>query len=127
MVSKIISKLNLKPRIIKLILIRHAEGYHNKAAEEHGVDEYKNPAWKDAILTDKGIEQSRQLKEFMNNRDVIDIFGQLLNGNKEIMMLKARQTGKSSVASHLMDWKKLYDKHERVRLRKETIKRLFNI
>jgi hypothetical protein len=63
----------------------------------------------------------------MNNRDVIDIFGQLLNSNKEIMMLKARQTGRSNVASHLMDWKKLYDKHERVRLRKETIKRLFNI
>jgi hypothetical protein len=63
----------------------------------------------------------------MNNRDVIDIFGQLLNSNKEIMMLKARQTGKSNIASHLMDWKKLYDKHERVRLRKETIKRLFNI
>jgi hypothetical protein len=41
--------------------------------------------------------------------------------------LKARQTGRSNVASHLMDWKKLYDKHERVRLRKETIKRLFNI
>jgi hypothetical protein len=63
----------------------------------------------------------------MNNRDVIDIFGQYLNGNKEIMMLKARQTGRSNVASHLMDWKKLYDKHERVRLRKETITRLFNI
>ena len=63
----------------------------------------------------------------MNNRDVIDIFGQYLNGNKEIMMLKARQTGRLNVASHLMDWKKLYDKHERVRLRKETIKRLFNI
>lgn len=63
----------------------------------------------------------------MDNRDVIDIFGQLINSNKEIMMLKARQTGKSNVASHLMDWKRLYDKHERVRLRKETIKRLFNI
>ena len=62
-----------------------------------------------------------------HNRDVIDIFSKLLNGNKEIMMLKDRQTGKSNVASHLMDWKKLYDKHERVRLRKETIKRLFNI
>jgi hypothetical protein len=63
----------------------------------------------------------------MDNRDVIDIFGQYLNGNKEIMMLKARQTGRSNVASHLMGWKKLYDKLERVRLRKETIKRLFNI
>jgi hypothetical protein len=72
-------------------------------------------------------DEKKKLKEFMNNRDVIDIFGQYLNGNKEIMMLKARQTGRSNVASHLMDWKKLYDKHERVRLRKETIKRLFNI
>ena len=63
----------------------------------------------------------------MNNKETLDIFSQYLNGNKEIMMLKARQTGKSNVASHLMDWKKLYDKHERVRLRKETIKRLFNI
>lgn len=63
----------------------------------------------------------------MSNRDVVDIFSKLLNGNKEIMMLKARQSGKSSVASHLMNWKILYDKHERSRLRKETIKRLFNI
>jgi hypothetical protein len=47
--------------------------------------------------------------------------------NKEIMILKARQTGKSNIASHLMDWKRLYDKHERVRLRKETIKKIFNI
>ena len=61
------------------------------------------------------------------NKETLDIFSQLLNSNKEVMMLKARQTGKSNVASHLMDWKKLYDKHERVRLRKETIKRLFNI
>jgi hypothetical protein len=43
------------------------------------------------------------------NKETLDIFGQLLNSNKEVMMLKARQTGKSSVASHLMDWKKLYD------------------
>mgnify|MGYP000489100039 FL=1 len=63
----------------------------------------------------------------MINKETLDVFGQYLNGNKEIMMLKARQTGKSNIASHLMDWKRLYDKHERVRLRKETIKRLFNI
>ena len=63
----------------------------------------------------------------MDNKETLDIFGQYLIGNKEIMMLKARQTGRSNIASHLMDWKKLYDKHERVRLRKETIKRLFNI
>jgi hypothetical protein len=72
-------------------------------------------------------DEKKKLKEFMDNKETLDIFGQYLIGNKEIMMLKARQTGRSNIASHLMDWKKLYDKHERVRLRKETIKRLFNI
>ena len=61
----------------------------------------------------------------MDNKEALDIFGQLLNGNKEIMMLKARQTGKSTAS--LMAWKNLHSKYERVRLRKETIKRLFNI
>lgn len=63
----------------------------------------------------------------MNNEETLDIFGQYLNGNKQIMMLKARQTGKSSVTTSLMAWKHLHSKYERSRLRKETIKRLFNI
>jgi len=43
-------------------------------------------------------------------------------------MMKARQTGKSSaVASSLMNWKNLYDKYNRRLLRKESIKRIFNI
>jgi len=63
----------------------------------------------------------------MDNKETLDIFGQLLNGNKQAMILKARQTGKSSVATSLMAWKHLYDKHERSQTRKETIKRLFNI
>lgn len=62
----------------------------------------------------------------MNNEENLDIFGQLLNG-KQFVMLKARQTGKSWANASLMAWKNLHDKHERARLRKETIKRLFNI
>lgn len=46
---------------------------------------------------------------------------------KHFDMLKARQTGKSWANASLMAWRALYDKHERARLRKETIKRLFNI
>ena len=61
------------------------------------------------------------------NKETLDIFSQLLNSNKEVMMLKARQTGKSSVTASLMAWKNLYNKHERARLRKESIKRIFNI
>jgi hypothetical protein len=61
------------------------------------------------------------------NKETLDIFSQYLNGNKQIMMLKARQTGKSNVTASLMAWKHLHSKYERVRLRKETIKRLFNI
>lgn len=63
----------------------------------------------------------------MNNKEALDILGQYLNGNKQIMMLKARQTGKSWANASLMTWRSLYDKQERARLRKETIKRLFNI
>ncbi len=46
-------------------------------------------------------DEEKKLKEFMNNRDVIDIFGQYLNGNKNMIIGKARQTGKSNIASHL--------------------------
>ena len=40
----------------------------------------------------------------MDNKETLDIFGQLLNGNKQAMFLKARQTGKSSVTTSLMAW-----------------------
>jgi hypothetical protein len=63
----------------------------------------------------------------MNNKETLDIFSQYMNGNKQLIMMKARQTGKSSVTASLMAWRALYGKHERARLRKETIKRLFNI
>jgi hypothetical protein len=63
----------------------------------------------------------------MDNEETIDIFGQYLNGDKNMIIGKARQTGKSNVTASLMVWKNLHDKHERARLRKETIKRLFNI
>ncbi len=72
-------------------------------------------------------DEKKKLKEYMDNRDVIDIFGQLLKGNKEIMMLKSRQTGKSHTSAALVDWKKTFDKYNRAQDRKETIKRLFNI
>jgi hypothetical protein len=58
----------------------------------------------------------------MNNKDTLDIFGQLLSGNKNMIIGKARQTGKS-----LVNWKKTFDRYNRAQDRKETIKRLFNI
>jgi len=72
-------------------------------------------------------DEKKKLKEFMDNRDVIDIFGQYLSGNKQIMMLKSRQTGKSHTSVALSDWRKTFDKYNRAQDRKETIKRLFNI
>ena len=63
----------------------------------------------------------------MDNRDVIDIFGQLLS-NKNMIIGKARQTGKSYLSSKaLVNWKKTFDRYNRAQDRKETIKRLFNI
>ena len=53
------------------------------------------------------------------------IFDQYMNNNKQLVMMKARRTGMSS--SLLMNWKKIYNKYERKILRKESIKRIFNI
>ena len=62
------------------------------------------------------------------NKETLDIFNQYLNGGKQIIMAKARRTGASgSVTSSLVNWKNLYEKHERRKLRKESIKRIFNI
>jgi hypothetical protein len=61
------------------------------------------------------------------NKETLDIFSQYLNGNKNMIIGKARQTGKSNVTASLMAWHNLHSKYERARLRKETIKRLFNI
>lgn len=61
------------------------------------------------------------------NKETLDIFSQYLNGNKNMIIGKARQTGKSNVTASLMAWKHLHSKYERARTRKETIKRLFNI
>ena len=61
------------------------------------------------------------------NKETLDIFSQYLNGNKQVMILKARQTGKSNVTASLMAWHNLHSKYERVRIRKERIKSIFNI
>ena len=63
----------------------------------------------------------------MDNKETLDVFGQLLSGGKNMIMLKARQTGKSSINASLMEWHSLHSKYERVRIRKERIKSIFNI
>ena len=68
-------------------------------------------------------KEKKRLKDYMNK----SIFDQYMNNNKQLVMMKARQTGKSSVTASLMAWKHLHSKYERARTRKETIKRLFNI
>jgi hypothetical protein len=73
------------------------------------------------------IKEKKKLKDCMN-KETLDIFGQYLNGGKKIIMLKSRRTGASgSMNSSLLNWKHLHDKYERRRLRKESIKRIFNI
>jgi len=62
----------------------------------------------------------------MDNKETLDIFGQLLSG-KQLIIGKSRQVGKSWTNASLMAWRTLYDKQERARLRKERIKSIFNI
>jgi F0F1-type ATP synthase alpha subunit len=73
-------------------------------------------------------DEKKKLKDYMNtNKEAIDLFSRYLNGNKNMIIGKARQTGKSNVTASLMAWHNLHSKYERARTRKETIKRLFNI
>jgi hypothetical protein len=69
-------------------------------------------------------DEKKKLKESMNNKETLDLFGQLLNGSKSIIIGKSRQSGSSA---SLMAWHSIYSKYERSRMRKETIKRIFNI
>lgn len=60
------------------------------------------------------------------NKETLDIFNKYLNHGRQIVTLKSRQTGKSSMSA-LADWKKLFDKYNKAQDRKEKIKRIFNI
>jgi hypothetical protein len=71
-------------------------------------------------------DEKKKLVDYMN-KETLDILGQLINGNKEVMMLKARQTGRSHTSAALVDWRKAFDKYNRAQDRKETINRIFNI
>ena len=70
-------------------------------------------------------DENRKLKSYMN-KETLDIFGQLLSG-KQLIIGKARQTGKSWSNASLMAWKQLHSKYERAQDRKERIKSIFNI
>lgn len=43
---------------VKFILIRHGEATHNTGAETEGDAAYENPAYRNSVLTDKGIQQA---------------------------------------------------------------------
>jgi len=45
--------------------IRHGEAEHNVAARIHGCQEYRNWAYLDAPLTEKGREQAREARKFI--------------------------------------------------------------
>jgi hypothetical protein len=62
----------------------------------------------------------------MNNKENLDIFGQLLNG-KQVIIGKPRQVGKTYATQLFRDWKVTFNKHSRAQDRKESIKKLFNI
>jgi len=51
----LIKNLNKKDNFVNLYFIRHAEGFHNRAAKQYGHKEYESIKWFDAELTNKGI------------------------------------------------------------------------
>ena len=62
----------------------------------------------------------------MDNKETLDIFGQLLSG-KQLIIGKSRQVGKSYSNMMYKNWQVTFTKHERAQSRKERIKSIFNI
>lgn len=61
------------------------------------------------------------------NKETLEVFSQLLNGNKQIVLGKTRQTGASWSSASLEAWRILHKSYERSKRRKKIIKGLFNI
>merc|ERR550532_1613450 len=66
----------LAERTKKIHFIRHAEGYHNVATKQSGNNEclkrgdlpaQQHELW-DARLTEKGIQQAKELREYLQTR-----------------------------------------------------------
>ena len=58
----------------KFILVRHGEAEHNVAYHVEGESAFSNPKVKDAPLTEKGKEQSRQTGTRLADKNIIDIW-----------------------------------------------------
>ena len=61
--------MNCKDKMPKLYLIRHGEAEHNVAAKIYGDAAYDMPAFWNPSLTDKGIQQARQLQTMIDLQD----------------------------------------------------------
>jgi len=61
-----LNQININ-RYANLYFIRHAQGEHNLAALKNGLEEYENPKWFDAVLTDKGIIDSMKIQNKIKN------------------------------------------------------------
>jgi broad specificity phosphatase PhoE len=58
----------------KFILIRHGEATHNVAFQERGEGAFIEEQFRDAPLTEKGIQQAKNVARELSNYNIIDIW-----------------------------------------------------
>lgn len=58
----------------KFIFLRHAQAEHNVAFHNEGESAFHNPLYKDAKLTEKGIQQAQETANELAKLDIIDIW-----------------------------------------------------
>ena len=56
------------------VIVRHGEAEHNVAFREQGESAYCNPAYRDARLTEEGIEQAKDLKEILSHLSFVSVW-----------------------------------------------------
>jgi broad specificity phosphatase PhoE len=58
----------------KFIFVRHGEAEHNVAFHEKGASVFKDETYRDAPLTQKGIEQARELATRLQSFKILDVW-----------------------------------------------------
>ena len=80
--------------------MRHGEAEHNVAFHAHGESVFRDTKYRDAPLTEKGIEQAREAAKALSKFDIIDIWTSPLTRCIQTAEEVFEETNPSSIILH---------------------------
>lgn len=84
----------------KFVFIRHGEAEHNVAYHKDGVDVFTDEKYRDAPLTEKGVEQARKTAEELSKYNIVDIWSSPLTRCIQTSLEVLEETSASKIYIH---------------------------